>query len=128
VAADASLPPTAGRPDDRPLLEGSRQASTAIPFVALRYFFSLVGPGWALVGDAGPTWINAGTRHQRRVSRRARARRRDTAARSPFERYWRRDADRLYRMAIDMGSPGYNNPFTRMIYRRQASPTMRGGW
>jgi len=26
-----------------------------------------------------------------------------------------------------MGSPGYNNPFTRMIYRRvQASPTMRG--
>jgi len=116
-----------------PLLEGSRQASATIGLAALRYFFKQpVGPGWALVGDAGlhldPTpglGISDAFRDALTLA--------DAIVDgSPlaFERYWRRrDADSigLYRMAIDMGSPGYNNPFTRMIYRRvQASPTMRG--
>jgi len=115
-----------------PLLEGSRQASQTIGLTALRYFFKQpVGPGWALVGDAGlhldPTpglGISDAFRDALALA--------DAIVDGSsfgFERYWRRrDADSigLYRMAIDMGSPGYNNPFTRMIYRRvQASPAMR---
>jgi flavin-dependent dehydrogenase len=115
-----------------PLLEGSRQASAAIGLGGLRYFFKQpVGPGWALVGDAGlhldPTpglGISDAFRDALALA--------DAivdGSRVAFERYWRRrDADSigLYRMAIDMATPGYNNPFTRMIYRRvQASPTMR---
>ena len=119
-----------------PLLEGSRQASTAIGLAALRYFFKQpVGPGWALVGDAGlhldPTpglGISDAFRDALVLA--------DAIVDgSPlaFERYWRRrDADSigLYRMAIDMGSRGYNSPFTRMIYRRvHASPKRcEGGW
>ncbi|MET0152483.1 MAG: NAD(P)/FAD-dependent oxidoreductase [Candidatus Binatia bacterium] len=115
-----------------PLLEGSRQASAAIGLTALRYFFKRpVGPGWALVGDAGlhldPTpglGISDAFRDALALAN-AIVDGRPLA----FERYWRRrDADSigLYRMAADMGSPGYNSAFTRMIYRRvQASPTMR---
>ena len=44
-------------------------------------------------------------------------------------RYWRRrDADSigLYHFAADMGSEGYNNPFTRMLFRRvQSTPAMK---
>jgi flavin-dependent dehydrogenase len=115
-----------------PLLEDSRQASAAIGLASLHYFFKQpIGPGWALVGDAGlhldPTpglgisdaFRDALALADAIVDGRALA----------FERYWRRrDADSigLYRMAIDMGSPGYNSPFTRMIYRRvQATPEMR---
>jgi flavin-dependent dehydrogenase len=115
-----------------PLLEGARQASAAIGLAVLHYFFRRpVGPGWALVGDAGlhldPTpglGISDAFRDALALA--------DAIVEGSavaFERYWRRrDADSigLYRMAIDMGSPGYNSPFTRMIYRRvQESPTMR---
>jgi hypothetical protein len=113
VAARSRCAPArvlASRRDDR--AEGSRQASAAIGLAALRYFFKQpVGRGWALVGDAGLHLD-------------------PTPGLGISDAYWRRrDADSiggLYRMAIDMGTPGYNNPFTRMIYRRvQGSPTMR---
>ncbi len=115
-----------------PLLEGSRQASEAIGLAALRYFFKQpIGPGWALVGDAGLHLDPTPGLGISDAFRDALALADAIVDGSPlaFERYWRRrDADSigLYRMAIDMGSPGYNSPFTRMIYRRvQASPTMR---
>ena len=115
-----------------PLLDGARQASAAIGLAALRFFFKRpVGPGWALVGDAGlhldPTpglGISDALRDATLLAE-AIVDGSDLA----FARYWRRrDADSigLYRMAADMGSEGYNSPFTRMIYRRaQASPAMR---
>ena len=115
-----------------PLLEGSRQVTKVIGVVGLRFFMKQpVGRGWALVGDAGlhmdPTpglGITDAVRDaialaEAIVDGRERA----------FEIYWRRrDADSigLYRMAADMGSEGYNNPFTRMVYRKvQTSPAMR---
>jgi flavin-dependent dehydrogenase len=115
-----------------PLLEGSRQVSRTLGLVGLRFFVKqAVGPGWALVGDSGlhldPTpglGITDAFRDAIALSE-AIVEGSDLA----FARYWRRrDADSigLYRMAADMGSEGYNTPFTRMFYRRsQASAVMR---
>ena len=115
-----------------PLLEGSRQVSRAIGLAGLRFFVKQpVGPGWALLGDAGlhldPTpglgitdaFRDAITLAEAIVD----------GSELALAKYWRRrDADSigLYRMAADMGSESYNNPFTRMIYRRmQGSEAMR---
>ncbi len=115
-----------------PLLEGVRQVTRAIGLVGLRFFMKQpVGPGWALVGDSGlhldPTpglGITDAVRDaialaEAIVDGRERA----------FEVYWRRrdsDSIGLYRMAADMGSEGFNNPFNQMVYRRaQASAAMR---
>jgi flavin-dependent dehydrogenase len=115
-----------------PLLEGSRQVSPALGLAGLRFFVKQpVGPGWALVGDAGlhldPTPGLGITDAFRDATLLAEAI--VDGSDLAFERYWRRrDADSigLYRMAADMGSVGYNSPFTRMIYRRtQASAAIR---
>jgi flavin-dependent dehydrogenase len=107
-----------------PLLEGSRQATPAIGLAGLRFFVKrAVGPGWALVGDAGlhldPTPGLGITDALRDASALAEAI--VDGSEQAYERYWRRrDADSigLYRMAADMGSGSYNSPFTRMVYRR----------
>jgi len=115
-----------------PLLEGSRAVAPAIGMGGLRFFMKqAVGPGWALVGDSGlhldPTpglGISDALRDAILLA--------DAivdGSEVAFARYWRRrDADSigLYRMAADMGSTTYNNPFMRMFYRRvQASEAMR---
>jgi len=107
-----------------PLLEGSRQVAPAIGLAGLRFFVKrAVGPGWALVGDAGlhldPTPGLGITDALRDASALAEAI--VDGSEQAYERYWRRrDADSigLYRMAADMGSGIYNSPFTRMVYRR----------
>ncbi|MGH7897966.1 MAG: NAD(P)/FAD-dependent oxidoreductase, partial [Candidatus Binatia bacterium] len=115
-----------------PLLEGSRQATAAIGLAGLNFFIRQpVGPGWALAGDAGmhldPTPGLGITDAFRDAIALAEAI--VDGSDLAYSRYWRqRDADSigLYRMAADMGSVGYNNPFTRMIYRRtQSSAVMR---
>ena len=115
-----------------PLLEGSRQVSPAIGLAGLRFFVKQpVGPGWALVGDSGlhldPTPGLGITDAFRDAIALAEAI--VDGSDIALQKYWRRrDADSigLYRMAADMGSVGYNSPFTRMIYRRsQASAAMR---
>ena len=115
-----------------PLLEGSRQVSPAIGLAGLRFFVKQpVGPGWALVGDSGlhldPTPGLGITDAFRDAIALAKAI--VDGSDLALQKYWRRrDADSigLYRMAADMGSVGYNSPFTRMIYRRsQASAAMR---
>ena len=115
-----------------PLLEGSRQATPAIGLAGLRFFVKqAVGPGWALVGDAGlhldPTPGLGITDALRDAIALAEAI--VDGSERAYARYWRgRDADSigLYRMAADMGSGSYNSPFTRMVYRRaQASEAMR---
>ena len=115
-----------------PLLEGSRQASPAIGMAGLRFFMKQpVGPGWALVGDAGlhldPTpglGISDAFRDAIELAEAI-----VDGSEPAFARYWRRrDADSigLYRMAADMGSGNYNSPFNRMVFRRtQASAAMR---
>jgi hypothetical protein len=115
-----------------PLVEGARQASQAIGLAGLRFFVrQAVGPGWALVGDAGlhldPTPGLGITDALRDAIALA-----DAVAAATDEAlacYWhRRDADSiaLYRMAADMGSGSYNSPFNRMVFRRsQRSPAMR---
>lgn len=115
-----------------PLLEGARQAAPALGLVGLRFFMKEpVGPGWALVGDSGlhldPT-PGFGISDALRDAIELAGAIVDGSERA-FATYWRRrDADSigLYRMAADMGSGVYNNPFTRMVYRRsQASAAMR---
>jgi flavin-dependent dehydrogenase len=115
-----------------PLLEGSRQVSPAIGLAGLRFFVKQpVGPGWALVGDSGlhldPTPGLGITDAFRDAIALAEAI--VDGSDIALQKYWRRrDADSigLYRMAADMGSVGYNSPFTRMIYRRsQESAAMR---
>jgi len=115
-----------------PLLEGSRQATPAIGLAGLRFFVKqAVGPGWALVGDAGlhldPT-PGLGIADALRDAI-ALAEAIVDGSELAYARYWRgRDADSigLYRMAADMGSGSYNSAFTRMVYRRtQASEAMR---
>jgi flavin-dependent dehydrogenase len=115
-----------------PLLEGSRQATPAIGLAGLRFFMKqAVGPGWALVGDAGlhldPTpglGISDALRDAIALAGAI-----GDGSEIAYARYWRRrDAESigLYRMAADMGSGGYNTPFTRMVYRRaQASGAMQ---
>ena len=115
-----------------PLLEGSRQATPAIGLAGLRFFVKqAVGPGWALVGDAGlhldPTPGLGITDALRDAIALAEAI--VDGSELAYARYWRgRDANSigLYRMAADMGSGSYNSAFTRMVYRRtQASEAMR---
>jgi flavin-dependent dehydrogenase len=115
-----------------PLLEGTRMVAKPIGFLSLRFFMKqAVGPGWALVGDSG---LHLDPTPGLGISDAAR----DAVALSDaiidgseraMMRYWRRrDADSigLYHFAADMGSEGYNNPFTRMLFRRvQRTPAMK---
>ncbi|MEA2624061.1 MAG: hypothetical protein QOD06_106 [Candidatus Binatota bacterium] len=115
-----------------PLIEDARQAAPAIGLIGLHFYMKQpVGPGWALVGDSGlhldPTpgmGISDAFRDAIALAETI-----VDGSERAFATYWRRrDADSigLYRMAMDMGSGVYNNPFTRMIYRRsQASARMR---
>jgi flavin-dependent dehydrogenase len=115
-----------------PLLEESRQATRAIGLSGLRYFVrQAVGPGWALVGDAGlhldPTaglGISDALRDAIALAEAIAA-----GSELALARYWRRrDADSigLYHMAADMGSGNYNAPITQMLFRRmQAQPDLR---
>ncbi len=115
-----------------PLLEGSRMVSKPVGLVSMKFFMKqAVGPGWALVGDAGlhidPTpglGISDAVRDAVALSE-AIVAGGDLAMNS----YWRRrDADSLglYYFAGDMGSPEYNDPFTRMLFRRgQEDPLIK---
>ncbi|MGH7857460.1 MAG: NAD(P)/FAD-dependent oxidoreductase, partial [Candidatus Binatia bacterium] len=115
-----------------PLLEGSRMVAKTVGIRSLRFFMKkAVGPGWALVGDSGlhldPTpglgitdaVRDAAALHDAIVE----------GGEQALLVYWRRrDADSLglYHFAADMGSEDYNNPFTRMLFRRaQNDPAVR---
>lgn len=115
-----------------PLLDGARMVSRPRGLLSLRFFMKQgMGPGWALAGDAGlhmdPTPGLGITDAVRDAA--------DLAAaiidgsEKALRVYWRRrDADSLglYHFAAEMGSPHYNNPLTRMLFRRtQRSPAMR---
>jgi len=115
-----------------PLLEGCRMIAPPIGQLSLHFFMKrAVGLGWALVGDSGlhidPTpglGITDAIRDAIALT---------DAVVDGSERalllYWRRrDADSigLYHFAGDMGSDGYNNGLTRMLFRRaQGDPAMR---
>jgi menaquinone-9 beta-reductase len=115
-----------------PLLEGSRMVGKPIGQIAMSFFMKrAVGPGWALVGDSGlhidPTpglGISDAVRDALALA---------DAVVDGSERamrlFWRRrDAESigLYHFAGDMGSEDYNNPMTRMLFRRlQNDPVVR---
>jgi flavin-dependent dehydrogenase len=114
-----------------PLLEGTKMVCKPVGVLSLRYFMKqAVGPGWALVGDAGlhldPTpglGITDALRDARSLSEAIV----DGSERAMMLYWRRRDADSLghYQFAREMGSEHYNNPFTRMMFRRaQATPAM----
>ncbi len=115
-----------------PLVESARMVSRPVGILSLRFFMKrAVGPGWALVGDAGlhldPT-PGLGISDAFRDADALAAAVVDGSERA-MRVYWRRrDADSigLYHFATDMGSEDYNNPLTRMIFARaQRSPAMR---
>lgn len=95
--------------------------------VKARYFFRQgAGPGWALVGDAGlfkdPTpglGIADALRDARSVAQAIRRGPTDAS----LERYWReRDVQslELFHFAKELGDPGYNNPFNRILFEKLA--------
>lgn len=114
-----------------PLLEGSRMVSKPLGVLAMHFFMKqAVGPGWALVGDAGlhldPTpglGITDAVRDAVALSEAI-----VDGGERALHLYWRRrDADSLglFYFAGDMGSPEYNNAFTRMLFDRgQADPVI----
>ena len=115
-----------------PLLEGSRMVAKPIGILSMHFFMKkAVGAGWALVGDAGlhldPTpglGITDAVRDAAALSEAIVA-----GSENALLCYWRRrDADSIghYQFAAEMGSEHYNNPFTRMVFRRaQNSPAMQ---
>jgi flavin-dependent dehydrogenase len=114
-----------------PLLEGTRMVAKPIGMLSGHFFMrQAVGSGWALIGDAGlhlnPTpglGITDAARDAVALSEAI-----IDGSERALTLYWRRrDADSLglYHFADDMGSEDYNNPFTRMVFRRAMnSPAM----
>lgn len=109
-----------------PVVEGD-PVSDVIGFVKSRFFFrQAAGPGWALVSDAGlfidpapALGISDALRDARSLAS-AIVEGGDEA----LVRYWReRDvcSIALFEQARGMGEPGYNNPLTRLIYRKVAA-------
>ncbi len=107
-----------------PLLEGSKMIDKPLGVLSLHFFMKQgVGPGWALVGDSGlhmdPTpgmGITDAFRDALALSE-AIVEGGDKA----MAVYWRRrdsDSIGLYHFAGDMGSAEFNNPLTRMMFRR----------
>jgi flavin-dependent dehydrogenase len=115
-----------------PLLEGTQMVSKPMGVLSLHYFMKqAVGPGWALVGDAGlhldPTpglGITDAARDAVALSEAI-----IEGSEKALLLYWRRrdvDSLGLYHFAADMGSEDYNNPLTRMVFKRaQNSPAAR---
>ncbi len=114
-----------------PLLEGTRMVAKPMGILSMHFFMKqAVGPGWALVGDAGlhldPTpglGITDAVRDAVALSEAI-----IDGSEKAMLLYWRRrDADSLglYHFAADMGSEDYDNPLTRMVFKRaQNNPTM----
>ncbi|HVN85052.1 MAG TPA: NAD(P)/FAD-dependent oxidoreductase [Candidatus Binatia bacterium] len=107
-----------------PLMEGTRMVAKPLGVLSLHFFMKrAVGPGWALVGDSGlhldPTpglGITDAVRDAVALSEAIVA-----GGDQALNLYWRRrDADSLglYHFAADMGSEDYDNPFTRMMFKR----------
>jgi flavin-dependent dehydrogenase len=114
----------------RPCLDGNPVASEFTGLRKLRCFFRVpVGPGWALVGDAGlhkdPTpgyGITDALRDAKALAA-AIVDGREAA----FEVYWReRDVKSLplYMNANTMGGLAYDNPFNRLFVEKLGSPPM----
>lgn len=107
-----------------PLLEGTRMVAKPLGMLSLHFFMKqAVGPGWALIGDAGlhmdPTPGLGITDAVRDAVALAEAI--IDGSEQALLLYWRRrDADSLglYHFAGEMGSEHYNNALTRMLFKR----------
>jgi flavin-dependent dehydrogenase len=109
------------------LVEGHRYEGKLLGLVHARYYFrEPVGPGFALVGDAGlhkdPTpgfGITDALRDARNLARAI-----ITGGDAALRGYWRqRDIDSLdlFHFAQDMSDPGYLSPLNRVIYAQARS-------
>jgi flavin-dependent dehydrogenase len=106
------------------LTDGHRFEGKLLGLLAARYgFHEAVGPGFALVGDAGlhkdPTpgfGITDALRDARNLARAIVA-----GGELAMQRYWRqRDVDSidLFHFARDLADPGYVSPLNRLVYER----------
>jgi flavin-dependent dehydrogenase len=106
------------------LVENSRREGKIVGFTKAHYYFrEPVGPGYALVGDAGlhkdPTpgfGITDALRDARSLARAILA-----GGEEPLLAYWRqrdRDSLDLFHFAHDMGGVDYLNPLNRLVYER----------
>jgi flavin-dependent dehydrogenase len=125
IAALQTCPVTAA------LIGDNERHGEIVGLLKARYFFrEAAGPGFALVGDAGlhkdptPGWgITDALRDARNLACAI-----IVGTDAALVRYWRkRDVDsiELFHFASDMGSPGYMNPFNRLVYERvRRSPAL----
>jgi flavin-dependent dehydrogenase len=118
----------AQNPITGPLVENSKPVGRILGLKKGRFGFkSAVGPGWALVGDAGlhkdPTPGNGITDALRDARSLADAI--IDGSERALARYWRkRDVDsfELFRQAEDMGTPGFVNPLNSLIWKNMNDP------
>lgn len=113
------------------LVEGNQRVADIVGILRMRYFFrDAVGPGFALVGDAGlhkdPTpglGITDALRDARSLARAI-----VDGSELALNRYWReRDLNSidLFHFAKDMGDPNYVNPLNRLVFSRvQKAPDL----
>jgi flavin-dependent dehydrogenase len=125
---DAYIKELAASPVTGPLTAGRKPVGRVLGLKKARFAFRTpVGPGWALVGDAGlhkdPTPGNGITDALRDASALAAAI--VDGSERAFARYWRRrdvESFELYRQAEDLGSPGYDNPFNALVWENLHDP------
>lgn len=111
-----------------PLIAGRKPVGRVLGMKKARFGFRTpVGPGWALVGDAGlhkdPTPGNGITDALRDASALAQAI--VDGSERALARYWRRrdvESIELFRQSEDMGSPGYDNPFNALVWEHLHDP------
>jgi flavin-dependent dehydrogenase len=121
---EAYLEAVRSSPVTAPLVEGNQREGKLIGILSARFFFrEAVGPGFALVGDAGlhkdPTpglGITDALRDARSLGRAILA-----GGDDALVRYWRqRDVDSidLFSFAGDLGGASYVNPLNRLVFER----------
>ena len=115
-----------GFPGTAPVTEGEPSSEVAGMIKARFFFRRAAGRGWALVGDAGLFKDPAAALGITDAFRDARALARSivSGGDEALIGYWRaRDecSIELFHFARDLGEPGYNNPFNRVVFSKLAA-------
>jgi flavin-dependent dehydrogenase len=112
-----------GSPITRSLVEGREQVGKGCGLVKMQFFYRRpIGPGFALVGDAGhfKDFVTGQGMSDALLDAERLARAVVDGHEVAFERYWyERDVETLplHFDAIRQGTVGYNNAFSRFVFR-----------
>jgi flavin-dependent dehydrogenase len=109
-----------------PLVDSTEPIGKGVGLLKARWYYRRpVGPGFALVGDAGnfKDFVTGHGMTDAFLGARRLARAVLDGSEAAFTRYWReRDAETipLYFDALQLGEVGFNTPFTRMMFEHVA--------